>query len=262
MNTYLIASDLHCGSPVGLLPPKQWQLRSANVVQSPTQRKIWQQWKRFFSSVSGRENLTVIFNGDLVEGVHHSSKQLTTLYMQEQEQIAVDAIDRGLLYCNWGNNNKDELYFIDGTAVHADESEERVAMDFHSTPFCENRRTHPALMLETPQGGLWIAHKGPGVGEGLLEGNMLRNKVKQIYVQCLKSGRKVPRMVIYSHRHVKCHVQVEIGDHIVDAWILPSFCAKSEFGYIVDPFGSTEIGGLVIEMDGNALNWHWEVRRI
>jgi hypothetical protein len=246
---------------VGLLPPRQWQLRSANVIQSKTQRKVWAQWKQLFESVKEHTSLTVVFNGDLVEGVHHASKQLTTLYMQEQEQIAIDAIDRALQYADW-RISEDLLYFVDGTAVHADESEERIASDFDPVVFCENRRTHPALMLQTPQGGLWVAHKGPGVGEGLNEGNALRNKVKQIYVQCVKTGRKPPRFVVYSHRHIKCHVTVEIGDTVIDAWILPSFCAKSEFGYMVDPFGVTEVGGLVMDMDASAWKWRWDVKKI
>jgi len=259
--TYLIASDLHCGSPVGLLPPRQWQLRSANVVQSKVQRAIWTHWANLYKSVQDHKILTLIFNGDLVEGVHHASKQLTTLYMQEQEQIATDAVDRALQFAKWSSKT-DKLYFVDGTAVHADESEERIASDFPSVEFCENRKTHPALMLNTPQGGLWVSHKGPGVGEGFNEGNSLRNKIKHIYVTCLKSGRKPPRFVIYSHRHVKCHVTVEMGDSVIDAWILPSFCAKSEFAYTVDPFGKTEIGGLVIDMDDNGFKWRWETRTL
>lgn len=247
--TILVCSDLHCGSPVGLMPPKQFQLRSANVTPTKQQRNIWKQFKAFFDIEGPR---TVIFDGDLVEGVHHNNKQITTQYMQEQEQIAIEAIDRVL-------KKDDRVYFVDGSAVHADESEERIARDFSAYPFAPpTRYTWPSLKYKTAIGELWVAHKGPGTGEGANEGNSLRNKVKQLMVEEIKFGRTPPRMVVFAHRHIKTHVQVDLGNYHADAWILPPFCAKSEFGFGVSPFSVTQVGGLVLRIS-DRLEWEWKV---
>ena len=212
-----------------------------------------------FLSVKKHKELTVILDGDLTEGVHHDAREVITRYMQEQEAIAIDAIDQGLRLAKF--KKSDRLYFVDGSGVHADESEDRIAADLGGVPYHEMRTTWPALKLKTPMGEMWVAHKGPSVGEGNNEGNALYNKVRHFIVEELKFGRTPPRFVIFAHRHIKTHRVVELGNYRVDAWILPPNCAKSEYGFSVAPFTVTEVGGLVLNIE-DKLTWDWKVRNV
>jgi hypothetical protein len=90
-------SDIHCGSIVGLMPPK-FVLNSGNLLTHGTnmaQRWLWScwtsVWKEIYAIIGGDPFLLAL-NGDLTEGVHHGGKELVAQKTREHIEIAAEVL--------------------------------------------------------------------------------------------------------------------------------------------------------------------------
>lgn len=264
--TLALFSDIHGGSPVGLMRPMQWQLQTVNVSPNALQRLIHAQYEDAATKIGQArkgKRLIAAFVGDAVEGLHHKSKQVISQYVKDHENIAEDAISHGLELMQFGKSD-DRFYMIAGTESHVDESEERIAENLQPVPFMpapEERVTRwcwPVLPLEINGVYGLIAHYGPGPGRGANEGNSLRNMVRDVVVGRVLKGLKPPRFVVYGHRHTKQHVQFEHGSYLCDGFILPSFQGKTDYVYSINPFAINDIGMLQINISvAGEFSWDW-----
>ena len=266
----LIASfgDLHCGSPVGILPPGQWQLRSGNTKQNAGQRLTWRMFcddAHIIGEMRTNAKLIVVINGDIVEGVHHGNQQVTTSYISEHEAIATNAIDHVLKLMNFTEG--DALYFVRGTNSHVGESEERIARDFGAVPFrkdstSENkdgRYCHPSLKMIISGVRAWWAHKLAGVGKGANRENSMRNYMRNLRLECYAQGITPPDYLIGSHFHQRLYAVDAYRDHEMRGFVLPSYKLKDDYTFEgFAPFGLSDIGmhWIRIEDDGTS-KWGW-----
>ena len=258
-------SDIHAGSPVGLMRPMEWQLQSVNVTPNALQRLIYGQFEDAAAKVGEarkKRRLITAFVGDAVEGLHHKSKQVISQHVKDHEDIAEDAIDNGLRLMQYGKDG-DRFYMVAGTDSHVDESEERIAESLEPIPFMPAREKvtrwcWPVLPLEINGVYGLIAHYGPGPGRGANEGNGLRNMARDVIVGRVMRGLKPPRFIVYGHRHTKQHVQFEHSSHLCDAFILPSFQGKTDYVYSINPFAINDIGMLQINISAaGEFSWDW-----
>lgn len=247
-------SDLHCNSPVGLIRPGQWQLRSGNFTPRKLQRLIWQQYAEVAertAKLRKSRRLVIVFNGDLVEGYHHDSPEYISSYEQDQEEIAEDALE----YL-FKKTHPDAVYIVDGTPAHSGESESRIAKDLKQWNIVKNgsRWTWPVLYLDINGKLLYYAHEGPQGGDGPNAGNSLRNALRIIRYNCLDNGAPVPDFVVYSHYHSK----TDESFRGTQGFILASFQAKTSFTFRAVPHVFTNIGGhyILINADGSTA-WDW-----
>ena len=267
----VIFGDPHSGSPLGLMRPKTWQLQNGNYTPNKLQRLLWKMWDADTAGVGesrGDARLIVIANGDLVEGVHHNNKQIITNYIQEQEEISIDAIDHGLQNMRFDADAGDKLIIVSGTPSHVDESEERIARDLGALPYekprneHDGRYTHPALRLIVDGVRVWTAHKLAGAGRGANRGNALRNKAKEFYFEALADGMKPPDYLIGSHFHQRLYSPYVYRSDIVNAFIMPPYKAKDNYTFGISPFGLGDIGLLVIDIENGASSWRFTEHQI
>ena len=65
-----VVADTHCGSQVGLMPNRQWQLDAGGYYNpSPQQEFLWDVWEegwQMIAKLRKRAKLIVVFNGDAV----------------------------------------------------------------------------------------------------------------------------------------------------------------------------------------------------
>lgn len=264
--------DTHCGSPVGIMPRKQYQFANGNVTPNERQKIIWDLFYSHTETVGNMrmedERLIVVFMGDATEGKHHGNTQLVTPYTSEQEIIFTDVLDIGLQNMKFDVENGDRLYFVRGTASHAGESEERLAADFDAVPYCENTQCHPVLKLSYKGVRLWYMHKLAGAGRGANRGNALRNRARDYVIDhisdAIATGNKpaLPRYLISAHYHQKRSVPYEIGDHEARASILPTYKMKDNWTFGVAPLGLGDIGMQWVRVDeqGND-TWGWLAKK-
>ena len=77
-----ICGDLHCGSTVGLCPPEGMELDDGGLYEpSPAQRWLWDCWEQSWAiakSYARGKHLSLILNGDLIDGDHHRTAQIAS----------------------------------------------------------------------------------------------------------------------------------------------------------------------------------------
>jgi hypothetical protein len=279
MKTILaLPSDTHCGSTLGLHPPKPFQKHEGGeYVPSKAQRIIWNQWEHNWDIIRNERkgaNLIIVHDGDIVEGVHHDTTQITTVRVDEQETVASLCMDFAMQKAKFGKGDK---YFqMAGTEEHAgngSSSEERVARDldgvvpvYEQTVFDEDgmhkngRYTWDGL-LRTTNGVLFdIAHHGGTIGNSALTTeNGLRNKIKSIYWECLELGLPIPRYWIRAHFHTYVRVDYEGRHGVITGIMLPGFQIKTGYvykkrGFVMKP---ADVGmvWIVINDDGSTKDY-------
>jgi len=235
--TLAFFSDIHGGSPVGIMRPMEWQLQSVTVTPNSLQKLIWAQYEDACMNIGiARKNkrLVSVFVGDATEGLHHQNKQIISQNVKDHESIAQDAIDIGLRLMKFEKESDDRFYMVAGTVSHVGESEEQIAEDLSPVPFMPapngkvTRWCWPALSIKINGVYGLIAHHGPDPGKGANEGNALRNMVRDVVVGRVLRGLEPPRFVIYGHKHTKQHIQFEHSNYVCDGFILPSFQGKTD----------------------------------
>ena len=262
-------SDLHCGSPMGLMPPKQWQLRGANVSPNKLQRLTWRVFAKHTTGIGAirdGKRLIVVLNGDMVEGDHHQNKQIVTTYNHEQEAIAIETLDRGLSNMGFDADSGDLLYMVRGTNSHVGESEERIARDLGAAPYIpdsneetgDGKYCHPALKLNVSGVRVWATHKIANAGRGANRGNALRNRLRDNYFDALREGIVPPDYLVSAHFHQRLHSPYAYGDYRADGFILPPYKGKDDYTFGISPFGLGDLGLLyiIIGADGGH-KWAW-----
>ncbi len=268
-------SDTHCGSTLGLIPPKPLQLHEGGeYLPSKAQRIIWNQWEYNWELIRKERknsNLIIVHDGDVVEGIHHESTQINSSRVDEHETIASMCLDFAMQKAKFGKGDK--YYQVAGTEEHAgngSSSEERVAQDFDGVvPVYENqgfgdkkngRYTWDGL-LRTVNGVLFdIAHHGGSVGSRAWSTeNGLYNKIKSIYWECLDLKLPIPRYWIRAHYHTYVRTEYAGRHGVITGIMLPGFQIKTGYvykkrGFIMKP---ADVGmvWVVVNDDGTSKDY-------
>lgn len=251
-------SDMHSGSPTALFPLKQMQLRYVNMEPTTAQRLIHRQFDDMLNRINeikGKSRMVRVFNGDAVEGVHHSNTQIASVMLKDHKQIHTELMDYATKKIGG-----DLLYYTAGTESHAGEAEEDLAKDLGAVPYNEHRYCHPILKLNINGKRFWFAHQGanPGKDGTTTKGNGLRNKLKQIHMDCLERGEVSPDVVIFSHFHHKHHEQIDTKSKTMDGFVLPSWQMKTDWALRYFPFEVENIGGLILTCTADGkIGWEW-----
>ncbi len=254
-------SDFHSGAPSALFPLKQMQLRYTNTEPTAAQRLIHKQFDENIDRIiqlRAGKRIVRIFNGDAVEGVHHNNQQIMSLMMNDHKLIHTELMDYASRRI--GETDGDLLYYVAGTDSHAGEAEESLAKDLGAIRYNENRYCHPILKLNINGKRFWFAHQGanPGKDGTGTKGNQLRNKIKQIYNDCLERGVESPDVVVFSHFHHKWHEQIDTRNKTIDGFVLPSWQMKTDWAMRYFPFEVENIGGLILSVTADGrIEWEW-----
>ena len=270
-----IPSDTHCGSTLGLIPPKQFPLHDGGAYEpSRGQKIIWNQWAHNWDIIKGERkgsNLVIVHDGDIVEGIHHDSTQINTSRVEEHENIGSQCMDYAMRSCGFNPSKGDKYYQVSGTEEHAgngSSSEERVAKDLDGVVPVYERDTfddegmHKSgrytwdRLLRTTNGVLFdIAHHGGSVGQrAWTSENGLYNKIKSIYWECLELGLPIPRYWIRAHFHTYVRAEYRGRRGTITGIMLPGFQIKTGYvykarGFVMKP---ADVGmvWIVVEPDG------------
>lgn len=272
-----LPSDTHCGSTLGLIPPTPFQLHEGGeYTPSKAQRIIWNQWEHNWDIIKKeRKNsdLIIVHDGDIVEGMHHNTTQITSARIEEHETIGQSVMDFAMRRSGFGKGDK---YFqVAGTEEHAgngSSSEERVAKDLDGVvPVFENstfddegmrngRYTWDRLLRKTNGVLFDIAHHGGSIGNrAWTTENGLYNKIKSIYWECLELSLPIPRYWIRAHFHTYARAEYRGKHGMITGIMLPGFQIKTGYvykqkGYVMKP---ADIGmvWIVIEPDGTSRDY-------
>lgn len=251
-------SDTHSGSSTALYPGYPMTFKHGEkdaFTLSPTedQKKLYNHWVFCADEVMklsiGKRKI-IVFNGDAIEGVHHGSIQIMSPNIKHQNEIHIELMEEFLKRCDFSVSNGDELYYISGTESHTGWEEYGFKEHFEHL----GARYMDDLRLMVNGVEFWYTHHGPNPGKGANEGNALRNWLRDIYFDCMKSNTKPPDMVITGHFH-KSHYNTynDSYQHTIHGIVLPSWQRKTRYAFRVAPFQRNDIGlsRIIVTADGD-----------
>lgn len=223
-------------------------VRTADPHQLSIYNHVMKQARRIKKDSEGMQKV-IVFNADLIEGLHHHTIQLKVLSVDHMVLIANDIIETFLQEVGFSVKNGDELYFGSGTESHTGYKEVEIASNFKHL----GAKYYDELRLSKNGRDIWFAHQWVGVGKGHNEGNPIHNGLKSLYYDCLKEKRKMPDLVIGSHFH-----KAGLGS-FSQQWktyygiITPSLQMKTRHGLKVSAFQRNDIGFVEFDLTANGL---------
>lgn len=251
-------SDTHSGSTTALYPGyamtfKDGEKDSRVIYPNPDQERMYQHWITCADEVGklavGKRKV-IVFNGDAIEGHHHGSIQNISPNPKHQNEIHIELMEEFLGRCDFSVQNGDELHYVSGTESHTGWEEYGFADHFQHL----NTTYHDELFLNVNGLKFWYTHHGPNPGKGANEGNAVRNWLRDIYYDCLKTDWVPPDVVITGHYH-KSHYNSynESYNHTIHGIVLPSWQLKTRYAYAKVPFQRNNIGlsRLIVTADGD-----------
>ena len=248
-------SDLHVGSAVGL-SPERFPLDDGGHY-SPSREQLWllARWREFWDSVKtmkrGRQ-LTVVVNGDIVEGGHFPGSQLATASPETMEYVAGELLKPV-------RKMAARMFMIRGTPVHVKKgpgAEEIVGRAIGTEKIGRN---YSAVELALNVGGVrfHFSHH-PGTGGGKLpwtRGTGMRQVALKLWMNYRSHDPQPPDVAVRSHLHVFDDTPSSLPIYAVRT---PAFCLANEFAKKVgaqnEPIST--IGGLVFLIEDG--KWHME----
>ncbi len=187
------------------------------------------------------KDLILILNGDLIDGNHHGTHQLTTRIISEQVKACAELIEYAKEKLKY-KKGSDNIYVITGTETHVGDEEQNIAERIGANEYGINRYDTDFLQLYMGDYLMWIYHHGTTSGEAPGRGNALRNRLRKIYYDCLEEGRRYPNLVVTSHTHDADHVTFESRFNKIDGIILPSLQGKTRYANGKIPTAVNKIG--------------------
>jgi len=252
-----LVGDEHVGSVVGLIPSQGVMLKSGNRVSPNTlQTEIARHWDSFWDLRLKSPMPRVLFRvGDIVEGRHHDSPLSWGTPLDQLECAEGLYAPMMSAFQHW--------FSVNGTPVHVGEegcADEALAVRLGFSEIGGRRSVAQARV--SIAGTLFdVAHEGPRAGKLVWAiGNSLRNFARNIVMLDILSGRTPPRVIVRAHGHRKCHEYLDVDGVKVDAFLIPSWKARDDFGHKVSNYlHIADVGGLVIRVrEGEIINWWFD----
>lgn len=193
-------SDLHIGSEVGIWPTDYKTEKGAHIGQNDYQKWLWGAWIKATKEAQkyvGKRPCAILINGDVVEGIHHKTKEVNTAKVGDQVRAAVKLFKTTLPKYN-------KLIVVRGTPCHVEENEGIIGSElgamFNKEEGCNSfsrfyGRFHGCLVEAT--------HHMPCGTRAWTEGTAMAALMNNARASYVRAGLEVPKVYLRAHRHRK-----------------------------------------------------------
>jgi len=228
--------DLHCGSPIGLLPPGAYS-HGAKQCQNATQKRLWALFNEFIDWVDAvaPKNCILVSGGDEIDGVHHGSVEYRTGLINEQVNWATET----LTYLA----KKIKPAFISiirGTPAHTGhmgDASERIASELKAefgskllTSSDERGRlTDHSLLFKLAKGVIVDISHAASTGRG--KAAMLHQLLMESWAQAGMWGHEPADVLVRHHVHSYAEFRTSSRKGYSIAMTAPGWQGKTEFVY-------------------------------
>ncbi len=194
----LVISDTHIGSTKGLLNPGFKTLEGNEIKLNAMQEWLWMCWIRaneFVADVTNGEPYALVINGDVIEGVHHQTKEIWSPLIQDQVEASLQILAPL-------SEAAAKTFVIRGTECHVGNTEEVVGKVLNAEKDHQTgNNSFDRLTLDL--NGIrhvFRHHIGTSVRRGLAGTQLSANLVEE-QVEAVNNGEPIPRVVCCAHRH-------------------------------------------------------------
>lgn len=247
LTNLVVASDLHCGSLVGLHPHKKTRLLDGGWYEpSPAQRQVAKLWDFFWQEwiplVTKNEPFGVVINGDALDGQPHGSKQQVSINTADQIGIAMTMLEPIRDRC------KGRLWATCGTEAHVGKSAENEELLFRSLGAVpdENGR-YTRWMLKKTVGNAFVKfyHHVGGSTRPAYETSAPHARMIGEGEQAGRRRKAPPGALIFSHRHSFVMTTKYGAGGPMYSVVTPGWQGMTAFAYRIGA-PPPDIGGILI----------------
>lgn len=198
IRTVVVLSDIHAGSTVALLPPGFTTLEGQEIGQSPIQRWLWQCWEhctRWLDEIVGADPHALVLNGDLIEGVHHGTKQVISPDTNDHVEAAIHIL-RPLAA------KASRTFVVKGTECHTSNTEIVIgkALKLEVDPET-NLPAFDRLTLDVCGVRVVVRHHIPSAVRPYLESSQFSIQMGSEIIEAVRNHEPAPRVLCCAHRH-------------------------------------------------------------
>ena len=243
IRTVVILSDIHAGSTVALLPPNFTTLEGQEVLQSPIQKWLWQCWEhcnQWFDDITGSDPHALVLNGDLIEGVHHGTKQVISLDTNDHVEAAIHILRPRA-------SKAARTFVVKGTECHTSNTEIVVgkALKLEVNPETSLPAFDRLTMDICGVRGVF-RHHIPTAVRPYLESSQFSIQMGSEIMEAVRNGEKTPRFLCCAHRHR--YGQFSDGHSLTV--ISPPWQMLTRFGHKVVSHARTKPGAFILDWRG------------
>jgi hypothetical protein len=194
----VILSDIHAGSSKAVLPPGFVTVEGNEVKQNALQAWQWQCWLRmqdFVAARVGADQFGLVLNGDLVEGIHHGTKEIISSEVGDHATAAIQLLEPIAARAA-------RVFVVRGTEAHVNNHEHTIAKKLGGVLNPElGIHAFDRLTLEVAGVRCVFRHHiGTTMRRGLA-GSQLSLQLAEEQVEAANNGEPIPRVLACAHRH-------------------------------------------------------------
>jgi hypothetical protein len=194
----VVLSDIHAGSTKALLPPGFVTLEGQDVGQNVFQRFLWECWlkaTRFIDETVGVDEWALILNGDLLEGVHHGTKEIISPEVADHRRAAMEIL-RPLA------KRATKVFVVRGTECHVNNHEVGIGEELGAVKNPETGlHAFDRLTIDVNGVRCVFRHHIPTTVRRSLSATQLSVQLAEEQLEAVNNGEPIPRVVGCAHRH-------------------------------------------------------------
>ncbi len=238
----VVLSDLHIGSTKALLQPGYTTLEGNEIKLNAMQEWLYMCWVRandFIEEVVDGEPFALVLNGDLVEGIHHGTKEIWSPEAGDQKIAAIQILTPLAKAAA-------KVFVVRGTECHTQNTETSIADAlFSEMNHQAGIRSFDRLTLDiNGVRNVFRHHIGTTVRRGLAGTQLSANLVEE-QVEAANNGEPIPRVICCAHRHKFGWYRDDNGLCVVS----PPWQGLTRFGHKVVSQARTKPGVFILDYE-------------
>lgn len=215
---------------------------------------LWSIWLSFWTTfvpeiVKGCNDITLVINGDLIEGLHHRQVGIATNNLTFQEKGAIE------IFSKIPTKAKiKRIFVVRGSEAHSApgaESEERMAQVLNAEPNELDEYSSWQLWLDVDGVIFQFAHHIGVTSSAAYESSAPMREMISGMVDAAQWGRDIPRVFVRSHRHRFIEVPLPTETGRIMSVITPSWQLRTPHVERIDRMRMPHIGGVVFLIKDN-----------
>lgn len=201
----LTISDTHFGSDVALMPPAgSFKLHDQALnTQNPLQKIMWDLFQdhlqKALATING-EPFLLILNGDLTEGIHHRSDEISSAKLDDQHRAAKYAL---FPVAQAANASGGGVVLTMGTDCHTLRGEHSIGQQLGALPPKDTDGLYAFDGVDIMVNGFRVnaSHHMPTTSRAYLEASGLGITLQNGVLQRARDGHPIPDIFLKAHRH-------------------------------------------------------------
>lgn len=195
----VLISDLHVGSTKAVLPLGFKTKEGNEIWPNAVQKWLVECWVRmqdYVESVVGKDKYVLVFNGDLIEGIHHGTKEVWSPELGDQVAACIELLTPLA-------KRAEKTYVVRGTECHTNNHEQTVAQQIgaEANPDADGLHSFDRLTLDLNGVRCVFRHHVSQTTRRYLGGSQLSVHLAEEQLEAANNGEQIPRVVCFGHQH-------------------------------------------------------------